>query len=234
MLRPVKTTDLAVFSIFSGLPEAAITELRLAAEECHWTAGEVMFLRGDEESYLLALISGRVRISLSSPQGRELVLRHVGPGETFGELALIDGLPRSADATAVEATTALILRRTRFLALCAEHADLPLAVARYLCAHLRNTNHQMESIALYDLQSRLVRFLLLTLRQLHGDKLQTYMPLKLGLNQNDLAAVLGASRPKVNQTLQTLISTGALRREGALFICNCDLLQKLIDDFDAQ
>lgn len=225
--------DLAAFAAFSGLLEAERTELLRAFESRHWAAGEVIFLRGDEDSYLLALTSGAVRLSIASPQGRELVLRHVGPGETLGEIALIDGLPRSADATAVAPTTALVLRRARFLDICAEHAAVPLAMAVYLCSHLRNTNHQMESIALYDLQSRLVRFLILSLRQAHGDDIPQFVPLTLGLNQSDLSAMLGASRPKVNQALQSLILTGALRRDGPVLICNRDLLQRLLDEVEA-
>lgn len=227
-------SDLSAFPIFGQLGDVAQQRLAAATTTRNWQSGSLLFQRGDEEDHLIALVSGRVRLSLASPQGRELVLRHAGPGEVLGELALIDGLARSADAVAIQPTTALILRRDRFLTIAAEHSDVGLAVARYLCGQLRNTNFQMESIALYDLQIRLVRFILLTLQQIYGADIPDTASLTLGLNQTDLSAVLGASRPKVNHALQSLISIGGIRRDGDKLICDTGILQDQIDanDFD--
>lgn len=217
------------FSIFEGLSAPAYEALRAQARPRSWPAGGMLFQRGDPGAQLLALTAGRVRLSLTTPHGRELVLRMVGPGETMGELALIDGQPRSADAMAVEPTKALVLERAAFLGACRDYPEIPMAVASYLCAQLRSTNHQMESIALYDLQTRLLRFVLFTLEQAHGTDLPASVPLRLGLNQNDLSAVLGASRPKVNQALQALLQDGALRRdEGTGLICDTARVRALI------
>jgi CRP-like cAMP-binding protein len=77
----------------------------------------------------------------------------------------------------------------------------------------------MESIAIYDLQMRVVRFFLMSLRQVHGPDLPDEAPLQMGLNQTDLSAILGASRPKVNRVLQDLLAVGALRRDGGTWVC---------------
>ena len=217
------------FAIFSQLDEASLAGLASSATHRSWAAGSMLFQRGDAGDFLFAITKGRVRLSLGTAQGRELVLGHVGPGEILGEIALIDGLPRSADATAVEAISVLMMRRNLFLKTAIEHPDVMLAVAKYLCSRLRNTNYQMESIALYDLQTRVVRFILLTLQHLYGSDLPKEPVLRLGLNQSDLSAVLGASRPKVNQALKLLTSVGAIRRDGDTLVCNLRMLQSFAE-----
>jgi CRP/FNR family transcriptional regulator, cyclic AMP receptor protein len=225
---------LGAFKIFSTLDPGSLAALASAGGRKSWVAGATIFQRGDQGDYLLALTAGRVRLSLGSPTGKELVLRHVGPGEIIGELALIDGEPRSADAVAVEPTTAFVVPRARFLAAAEAHPALAMAVARYLASLLRNTNYQMESIALYDLRMRLIRFILFTVAQVHGDTPGAAPTLRLGLNQTDLSSVLGASRPKVNMALQALIAEGALTRKGEGLVCNLQLLNDLLDADDAQ
>jgi CRP-like cAMP-binding protein len=222
------------FPIFAALDAASLDALAAVGHLRRWDSGQVIFQRGDEGAYMLAITEGRVRLALASPEGRELVLRHVGPGDVIGELAVIDGRSRSADALAVEPLTALVFHRDRFLGIAAERPAMGLALAGYLCSLLRSTNFQMESIALYDLQRRLVRFLLFTLRHRYGEEIPEEPAISLGLNQSDLSAVLGASRPKVNHALQVLIAGGALGRDGDRLICNLDALQAIadIDDLD--
>ncbi len=219
--------QLAACPIFAALEPATLAALAATGQRRTWTAGKVVFQRGDAGDHMLAIISGRLRLSLGSSQGKELVLRHLEAGDVVGELAVIDGQPRSADAAALEDTTAIVLRRNRFLEVAAAHPDLGMAVARYLCSMLRNTNFQMESIALYDLQMRLIRFFLFSLRQAHGDKLPDRVVLHMSFNQTDLSAVLGASRPKINQALQALIAEGAIQREGDRFVCQVRRLREM-------
>jgi CRP/FNR family transcriptional regulator, cyclic AMP receptor protein len=206
-------------SVFSALDGPAITALADAGVRKAWPGGAVLFQRGDAGEYLLAVITGKVRLSFSTPEGKELVLGHVGPGQVLGEFAVIDGQPRSADATALEPTSGILVQRDSFLRVVSARADLGLALARHLSLLLRATNYQMESIALYDLQARVARFILASLRREHGPKIPAEARLSLGLNQTELAAVLGASRPKVNQVLQVLLGDGTLRRDGADLIC---------------
>jgi CRP/FNR family cyclic AMP-dependent transcriptional regulator len=168
-----------------------------------------------------------------TPNGRELVLKVLGPGDVLGEFAVIDGDPRSSDATALGAVTAIVVSRKRFLELAQARPDLPLAFARYLCSLLRATNFQMESIALYDLQNRLIRFFLMSVRQAYGDAPPEIARIELGMNQTDLAAVLGASRPRLNNALQDLIGAGAIRREGNSVICDLVQLEALSEAGEA-
>lgn len=218
------------FAPFAGLGETDLAALQDACLPRNWRAGETIFQRGDAGDYLLAVTAGRIRLSLITAQGRELVLRHVAADDIIGEMALLDGGPRSADATAVGDTSALMLRRDAFDRVSRSHPDVMRAIARYLSERLRDTNDQLESIALYDLQTRVARFFVFTLRtQKGGAALADPATLRLDLSQGDLAALLGASRPKVNRALQDLASLGAVRRIEGGFECHLSVLLPLAD-----
>lgn len=235
-LEPLSATArlLSRFSLFRGLSQETLSELAAAMNMRSWPAGSVLFQRGDEGDYLLAVVEGRLRLLLCGAHGRDLMLKQIEPGDVVGELAVIDGQPRSADAVAVEPVRALVLHRDRFLGVANRRPDLGMAVARTLCEMLRSTNFQMESIALYDLQMRVIRFFLFSLHQIHGDVLPEEGVLRLHLSQADLSSVLGASRPKINQALQALIVAGALRRDGDTIICAVGRLRTLAEIADAR
>jgi CRP-like cAMP-binding protein len=217
------------FALFSALDPASRAELAEGMRLRTWSAGSLIFSRGDEGAHLLALRDGRIRISLSSARGREIVLRNLGPGDILGEMSLIDGQPRSADATAIQDTTCLVLPRQRFEVIAARRPDIGLALARHLCAMLRNTNFQMESIALHDLQTRLVRFLLYVLDQTPASGADPIRRITLGLNQVEISAILGATRPKVSQAFQSLLAAGVLQRDGDVLVCNVDQLSLMAE-----
>lgn len=213
--------------LFCDLGPDSLADLAAGLHMAHWPAGALIFSRGDAGDHLLAVTGGRIRLSLSNAEGREIVLTTLGPGEILGEMALLDGHPRSADATAMQETRCLILPRPRFEAVARRRPEVGLAMARHLARHLRRTNFQMESIALYDLQARLVRFLLYAVVQAPGEGRERR--LDLGLSQSEIAAILGASRPKISLAFQALAATGAVRREGTTLICNVERLSGMAD-----
>lgn len=220
---------LRTFPIFSALTEDSLRDLAQGMREQRWGAGKLVFSRGDQGDQMYAILSGRIRLALANAQGREIVLRTLVTGDILGEMALIDGEPRSADATAAEETICLVLGRARFEAVARERPDVGMAMAKHLSAHLRRTNFQMESIALYDLQTRLVRFLLHTLAHTPASGSANLRHLTLGVNQTDVAAILGASRPKVSQAFHTLLDAGAIRRDGAGYLCDVAALTALAE-----
>ena len=217
------------FDLFAGLDPAALEALAGLAQRRHWQAGETLFQRGDPGDWMLALAEGRVKLTLTTPSGRELTLRLAEAGDTLGEFALVDGEPRSADATALEPCSGWVLDRLRFAVLAEAHPALGLSVARYFSRRLRATTEQLEGIALYQLEARLARFLLFTLRQLNGPDLPPEAALRLEISQSELAAVLGASRPKVNRALHSLQELGAIRREGEVWQLDLPALRAAAD-----
>jgi CRP/FNR family transcriptional regulator, cyclic AMP receptor protein len=228
--RNEDTATLGRLAVFEGVAPQTLADLAANATTRRWAAGQFLFQRGDADDCLLAIMSGQVRLSLMTPGGRELVLKVLGQGDVLGEFAVIDGLARSTDAVALQPVTAMVVTRDQFLRVAQARPDLPMAFARYLCTLLRATNFQMESIALYDLQGRLVRFILMVIRQAHGATPPPEVRIDLGLNQTDLAAALGATRPRVNNALQGLIALGAIQRDGVAVLCNVSKLNALADE----
>ena len=215
---------LAGCALFAGAAEVDIKALAAIATTSSWPAGAMIFQQGDPAEFLIIIASGRIRLGLTTAGGKELTLRHAAPGAVVGEMGVLDHEPRSADATADSATTGLVIRRTALIRLLADHPDLSIVVIRYLIKRLRETTYQLESVALYDLSARLARFLLASLRQIHGGDLPANASLKLDLGQGEIAAILGASRPKLNRALGVLEERGAIRRDGKSINCNIEHL----------
>lgn len=214
------------YPMFASLPPEAVAAITAAAQPRHWRSGETVFQRGDQGDWLLAIETGRVRISLTTAAGRELVIRQAMAGEMLGELSLFDAEPRSADATAAEATTGHILSRADFRAIAALHPALNEAALAHLSAMLRDTTGLLESIALYQLRARVARFFLFALTQLNGEDIPEGAAIQLSVSQGELASMLGASRPKVNRVLQDFRDESILADEGSgVWRCNVTSLR---------
>jgi len=220
------------FPIFEGFGKETIDEVASIATYRKWPAGAVIFQRGDEGAYLIALVSGRIKLSLLTPQGKELSLRQLEPGAVLGEMAILDGQPRSADATAAVATEGYVIAKRDFLDLLARNPSAALATIHYLCTKLRETTEQLETIALYDLDARVARFFLSTLRSIHGEDLPESANLQLPLSQTEIAGILGASRPKINRSILALEEAGAIRRSDGIVHCHIGRLQGIAEPED--
>jgi len=200
--------------------EAAALYMRPAA----FSAGQVIFLRDEEPRDLFVVQKGRVRLSILSGEGRELSLSHATEGEVFGEIAVLDGGLRTANATALTDVDALALSRSDLLTLIEARPGIAKAAITFLCGRLRTTDSMMEAIALYPIEVRLARFLLSAVKLQSPAAPGKFCRLRLNMSQGEIAMLLGASRPKVNRALAVLQDAEAVRRDGAAFICDLDVL----------
>src|SRR6266851_3128349 len=112
---------LAQVGLFADLTSAELVGLAALMRPRRYAKDEVIYLRGDPGTAFYVIASGRVKIALTSPDGKELILRRLGPGGFHGELALLDDEPRSADAVSTEASVLLVLQRDAFRAFLAQH-----------------------------------------------------------------------------------------------------------------
>ncbi len=199
---------------------ALLAEMRPVSFE----AGQVIFTRGDKGKEIYLVTDGRVRLSVLTAEGRELSFAHAETGAVFGEIAMLDEGPRSADATAVVKTEALSLGRAAFMRLAETRPHLVEAVVRFLCRRIRDADQQLEAIALCPIEVRLARFFLAAARQKKPDAMEGSVTLDLGMSQGELAMLIGASRPKVNTALSMLESGGAITRKGSQFACDIEEL----------
>jgi CRP/FNR family transcriptional regulator, cyclic AMP receptor protein len=206
-------------ALFGGLPVDEIAACAASFQETHFAKGEMLFARGEAGTRLYLLAEGRVRLAIVSEEGRELSFRVTAPGELFGEIAALDGSPRSADATALTPVTTFSLEHNAFRALWSTRSAIAAAVIAFLCRRLRETTSQLEAIALHPLDVRLARFLQFALgsRQAQPGK---RVPLELGFSQGELAQMLGATRPKVNLALGELENAGAIVRTLDRLFCD--------------
>ena len=185
--------------LFAGLPDALLDQLATHAQWRDCRRGEPIFSQGDEGDALYGVVSGRVRISTMSPEGREVFLNIMEPGDTFGEIAVIDGLPRTASAVTLDAATLVFIRRNEFLAVVEREPKLAMHLLRLFCQRVRWTSDLVEESSFLFGPARLAKRLLV-LAALHGTAGPDGM--ELAISQAELAQFLNMSRQLVNQQLQ--------------------------------
>ena len=218
--------------LFSGLDEDLVRRIIGLAVSKRYADGELLFSKGDEADGLLAVASGQVRISVLSAAGKEILLNLLGPGEIFGEIALLDGRPRTASAVAKGPLNVILLRRRDFLPLLDQSPALSRHIVALLCERLRWTSALIEDAAFLDLEGRLAKRLLLMADD-HGKAVPTGVRIDLRLSQQDLGQMVDASREKVNRRLQVLRQRGAIAiDDGYVVITDRPVLERLANGAD--
>ncbi len=212
--------------LFEPLDDSDRRALLQEMREVSFDAGQVIFTRGDAGRDIYLVTAGRVRLSVLTAEGRELSFAHAEPGAVFGEIAMLDSGPRTADATAVVKTQAMSLGRAAFMRLAETRPHLVDAVVRFLCRRIREADQQLEAIALFPIEVRLARFFLAAARQKKPDASEGSVSIDLGMSQGELALLIGASRPKVNTALSMLEASGAITRQGNKL--SCDLAELIL------
>jgi len=200
MERASEAVDLKQVSIFNGLNDEEIHDLISVAKKRTFRAGEVIFHRDDPGQVLYIIKEGKVKICLISPDGQEISLVVFGKGEYFGEFALLDGLPRSADAITLEKVECYTLQRSDFHNVIMKHPRIAIQIMEILCERLRRTDQQVEDLIVLDVYGRVAKKLL-ELAETHGTKQEDGILINVRLTQQELAAMVGASRESVNKVL---------------------------------
>jgi CRP/FNR family cyclic AMP-dependent transcriptional regulator len=219
---------LLVSPFFRQMRPAELDEIIGFATDRRVPRGATIFAKGDAGSSMMAVLAGRVRIGNVSAEGREVTLNVIGPGEIFGEIALLDGRPRSADATAMEDCLLLAVERRHFLPFLLRHDGLVERLLVVLCDRLRSTSLALEDIALYDLVARLAR-LILKLAADYGRPVAGGTRIDLRLSQRDLSNLIAASRETVNKQLRVWREDGTLdQQDGYIVVRNAEALRALV------
>ncbi|MBC8157879.1 MAG: Crp/Fnr family transcriptional regulator [Alphaproteobacteria bacterium] len=221
---------LAEHFLLKHLPETDLARLEKFAQTRRFGAKDPVFMKGDPASGMMAVISGRVRISSYSSEGREVVLNVIGPGEVFGEIALIDGGERTADAVAMEATELMVLERRDFLPFLEGNPELCIKLLKVMCHRLRRTSEQLEDFSFLDLRTRLAKRLL-DLAADHGiPEDGGAVRISLNLSQRVLGAMMGTSREAVNKQLRAWEDEGLLRlKRGSVTLLDAEQLELIVE-----
>jgi CRP-like cAMP-binding protein len=207
---PDRLRFLRSLPLLSGASERAIHDLARLARARTYEVGERIFRKGEPSDALLLLISGRVVVSSLSPDGHEVILNIIQSGEVVGEIGVLDGGPRTADATASHATMALALMRRDFLPLLRADANLAHALLLLLCSRLRQTTSFVEDAVLEQLPARLLHRLEALARTCGRVERGGGVRIEHGLSQKALGDAIGASRVSVNRQLNAWRALGLL------------------------
>ncbi|HVY20866.1 MAG TPA: Crp/Fnr family transcriptional regulator [Bauldia sp.] len=199
--------------VFNGLDEAELRRLAGIAREVSLAPGDVLFEQGEESDGLYIVITGIVRIYLTAGDGREATISLLEDGEMIGEIALLDGLPRSAGAAALTATKLIFIPHRPFCDLLDSSPQLSRQVMLMLCERLRAANKQVDRAIFHDLRYRLL-VLLREIAVIHGRVDKDVAVVDLDVTQGMLAQMLGASREAVNKQLRALAKEGGVVMEG--------------------
>jgi CRP/FNR family cyclic AMP-dependent transcriptional regulator len=212
--------------LFAPCPEGVLADVGRRLRHRHFRRNEVIFHQGDPGDALHVITAGAVKILLPSAEGDEAIIATLQPGDFFGELALLDGQPRSATATTVEPTETLSLPRDVFRELLDKHPELRDALFAALATLLRRLTKHVEELHFLDLAGRLAARLAQLARQGHPGATQS-IELDWPYTQSDLAAMIGGTRQSVNRLLSELIDDGIVRLEHErLVISDLDALDR--------
>lgn len=199
---------------FGGLDEESLEAIGALCTNRHFEPGETVFRQGEPGTTLLGVLSGRIRITVSSETGQELHLNRIEPGEIIGEIAFIDGGLRTATGTAAEPTTCFAIQRSPFFALLDRRPQIARHLLNLLCARVRWTSRLVADSAFLSVPDRM----LTRLKDLapSGER-QADGGIRIRISQQELADYLGVSRQVVNGYLrdwqrngQVQLSRGAI------------------------
>jgi CRP/FNR family transcriptional regulator, cyclic AMP receptor protein len=203
--------------LFGSLTDDELQRLAAAARTRTFRRGQYLWYQGDPGDTLLVVCEGRLKVVFGfEPTGDEAVLHSVGSCEVLGELALLDGAPRSASVVALEQTTALILSRATVFDAMTRHPAVLEAMLRTVGRLVRRLTEQNGDLVFLDLGGRLAKLLLrLAEGRTPGND---GIVLDTHLSQSELAAMIGATRPAVNRVLHLFAARGLIRVEGQVIV----------------
>src|SRR3981081_3052812 len=195
--------------LFHDLPGPVIEHLGSYMKTRKVPRGATIFAKGDPGTGLMGVLSGMVKVSVASAEGKDIVLNIFHEGEIFGEIALLDGRPRTADATAMSDCELIVIKRRDFVPFLSDHPDVTIKFIEILCARLRRTSEQVQDVTFLNLPTRLAK----TLLQLTSSDQGGAPGRKVAITQREISQMIGRSRESTNKQLRAWVKRGWVRLE---------------------
>ena len=219
-----KLAPLRNHPLFREFPPAVIEHFGTYMTRRSVRRGATIFAKGDPGTGLMAVLWGSVKIGVPTADGREAVLNIINPGEIFGEMALLDGRPRSADAVAMDDCELMVIDRRDFIPFLREQPDIALKFIEILCARIRHTSEQVQDVMYLSFPGRLAK----TLLQLTGGPEATAAHRNVRITQRELSSIIGMSRESTNKQLRAWENRKWVRlQRGGIAVLNPAALAKL-------
>jgi CRP/FNR family transcriptional regulator, cyclic AMP receptor protein len=206
---PDKLAMLRNHFLFRDLPGSVLEHLGSYMKTRKAPKGTTIFSKGDPGSGLLGVLNGAVKVSIASTEGKDIVLNVFHEGEIFGEIALLDGRPRTADATAMSNSELIVIERRDFVPFLEAHPDVMLKFIEILCSRLRRTSEQVQDVTFLNLPTRLAKILLRLTAETDG----TDPKRKVTITQREISQMIGRSRESTNKQLRAWAKRGWIKLE---------------------
>ena len=217
--------------LFSGLAPPVLDRLVQLSATRRLAANEVLCHKGDAAGQLYGVLSGRLKVVGSSSDGREVVFVVMGPGEVTGEIALIDGRPRSATIVAIEPSELLVIARRDFLSFLRDDRDAAIQLCQVLASYVRRLSDTVEDAYYHKLPVRLAKKLLVLARE-HGEDVPEGLRIGVKLSQREIGELVGKTREAVNKQLRAWTDAGWIRTvDGHLVITDLERIEDVADGF---
>jgi CRP/FNR family cyclic AMP-dependent transcriptional regulator len=221
-----KLTPLRSHPAFGEFPSGVVEHLGTSMTRRKVPQGAMIFAKGDPGKTLMVVRSGAVRISVSAGDGHEAVLNIIKPGQVFGEVALLDGRERTADAIAVTDCELMVIDRRDFIPVLRREPDVVLELIEILCARIRRTSAQVEDLMYLSIPARLAKALL----DLSGGVEACAARHKVRMPQRELGNIVGMSRESTNKQLRAWEQREWVQLErGSIAVLDAEALMKLVD-----
>ena len=212
-----KRSLLANLPLFGKLAPEELDRLVAYMRLVRYPARTVLFRKGDPGSNMMVVVRGRVKVCSHSEDGKELVLNLINPGEVVGEIALLDGADRTADAVTLTDTELLVLERRDFVPFLQRHPDACMRLFAVLCERLRRTSELLEEALFLEGSSRLAKRLA-HLAEVFGKPVPGGVRIDIPLSQQQLGSMVGMSRESMNKQLKQWWQEGLIRVEEGRYI----------------
>jgi len=214
-----RSSTLKAVPFFTQLTERELDVVRSVANEKQYPKNAVVLTEGEMGDSLYMIQSGKVKVFIGDQDGREMILKLLGPGDFFGEMSMIEKQPRSASVTTLEGSVFLVMSHASFEKCIEQVPRIATIVMRILAQRVREADKKIGTLALMDVYGR-VASTLLELAVVDNGK----MMVSEKLSQQDLANMVGASREMVNRILKDLSDRGFISVESkSITIINREL-----------
>ena len=200
-------------SLFAELDDKEVAAIAGVAKTRHYAKDDVIFHADESGDVFCVIREGKVKITMISPEGKEIILSMMGPGDFFGEMALIDDEPRSATVVAMEPLEVFTIWRTDFLEILKDNFSITRKILAELSRRVRRMSNRIESLATMDVYGRLARFFL-DLAQQQGKVLDNGYVAVTRPTHQAIANMIGTSRETVSRLIHELMRQDLLLSEG--------------------
>ncbi len=208
-----ESNSLQFVPIFADLPTDTILKIEKIGVKKNYQRDEPILLEEDSGNALFVILTGKVKVSRSSNDGREVILTILGESDFFGEMAILDGLSRSANVIAIEESKVFLIQRNDFLQLLHTHPEISIILLQELTSRLRNADMKIKALSLKDAEGK-VATVLLQIAEYSGKIKNGVVEIDKLPIQQDLANMAGTSRETISRTLHSFAKRGFVELDG--------------------